>query len=439
MQDILAGLQYSHEQGVIHRDIKPANIMLTRDGHAKIADFGIARIEHSDVTQIGVVLGTPAYMSPEQFRGEVVSASTDIYSAGIILYQLLTGGRPFDGGLATIMHKVLGTDPLKPSDISGTVPHSADAVVARAMAKRPDQRFRDAKQFAQALHDALTAKPVKPVAQSLKALAGRIPARRATEPPNRYLIASALLAALVAAGGTATYWMSGSHPAAKSGERPQNSAGSPPVQATLQTAPATPQAPKQASQTSIVDVPPSSHPERPGAPQSVPLDLTSTPPANPAQALPAETTAPLIATTPPAPDLLAPALPTLATPQYSPPLGPPNALGPSQPLRREPRPQSRRPVVRQTPEPGTDNESSAPVAAAPNQLGGQSTGRRSRDAGPEQDPAKTAARDNAVTPSTVPSPSVPASTESAAPPKTYGTMSIVNGRRVFVPSPGSDR
>ena len=72
MQDILTGLQYSHNRGIVHRDIKPANIMLTRDGHAKIADFGIARVENSDITQVGMMMGTPAYMSPEQFRGDTI-------------------------------------------------------------------------------------------------------------------------------------------------------------------------------------------------------------------------------------------------------------------------------------------------------------------------------------------------------------------------------
>lgn len=436
MQDILAGLQYSHERGVIHRDIKPANIMLTRERHAKIADFGIARIEHSDATQVGMVLGTPAYMSPEQFRGETTSPSTDIYSAGIILYQLLTGERPFDGGLATIMHKVLGTDPPKPSDISVTVPHSADAVVARAMAKRPDQRFRDAKQFAQALHAALTAEPVKPAARPLRALAGRNPAGHATKTPNRYLVASALLAALVAAGGTTAYWLSSPHPAAQSERRPQTPAGSPPVQATLQTPPVTPQAPKQASQASTADAPPAPAPERAGAPRSAPPDLTPTLPAVPVQAPPGEAPAPLTAPALPAPALVAPALPTPATPQYAPPLGAPNAPRPLQPLRREPRPRS---VVRQTPEPETDNAPPASVAGAPNQPGGQSAERRPRDAGPEPDPAKTAARDNAATPPTVPPPPIPSSADGAAAPRSLGTMSIVNGRRVFVPSPGSDR
>jgi eukaryotic-like serine/threonine-protein kinase len=151
MSDILAGLEYCHQRGVVHRDIKPSNIMVSQDGHAKIADFGLARLDDSNLTQIGMVMGTPAFMSPEQFRGGVTDWRTDIYSAGVILYVLLTGERPFDGGLATIMHKALNTDPPKPSQLSAMVNPSVDGVVVRAMAKRPDQRFQSAKEFADTL------------------------------------------------------------------------------------------------------------------------------------------------------------------------------------------------------------------------------------------------------------------------------------------------
>ena len=159
MDDVLAGLQYSHDRGVVHRDIKPANIMLTSERRAKIADFGIARIETSSMTQTGTMLGTPAYMSPEQFTGQVVDARTDVYSAGVVLYQLLTGERPFEGGLTAIMHKVLNTDPPAPSEIAVTVPSSMDAVVRRAMAKRPDDRYPSAAAFAEAIRGAVTASP----------------------------------------------------------------------------------------------------------------------------------------------------------------------------------------------------------------------------------------------------------------------------------------
>jgi serine/threonine-protein kinase len=155
MQGVLAGLQYSHDRGVVHRDIKPGNIILSPDGTVKIADFGIARIESSSMTQAGTVLGTPAYMSPEQFMGQTVDARTDIYSAGVMFYQLLTGERPFEGSMSAIMHKALNTEPPRPSDISVTAPTALDMVVARAMAKRPENRFETAAQFAEAIRTAL--------------------------------------------------------------------------------------------------------------------------------------------------------------------------------------------------------------------------------------------------------------------------------------------
>ncbi|WP_144300180.1 serine/threonine-protein kinase, partial [Elioraea rosea] len=155
MDELLAALAHAHEKGVVHRDIKPANMMLTRSGQVKVADFGIARIESSTMTQAGTVLGTPAYMSPEQFRGEPVDARTDLYSAGVVLYQLLTGDKPFEGNLTAIMHKVLNVDPPRPSEIAGSVPAALDAVVRRAMAKRPGERFETATAFRQALAEAM--------------------------------------------------------------------------------------------------------------------------------------------------------------------------------------------------------------------------------------------------------------------------------------------
>ncbi|MSP00676.1 MAG: serine/threonine protein kinase [Acetobacteraceae bacterium] len=157
MEDLLAGLQFSHERGVVHRDIKPANLMLTLSGQAKIADFGIARIESSSMTQAGTVLGTPAYMSPEQFMGLVVDARSDIYSSGVLLYQLLTGERPFEGSMSAIMHKALNTEAPSPSQISVTAPRPFDAVVKKAMAKRPEDRFASAAEFMAAIRAATMA------------------------------------------------------------------------------------------------------------------------------------------------------------------------------------------------------------------------------------------------------------------------------------------
>src|ERR1700692_4077173 len=155
MEQLLAGLHFSHDRGVVQRDIKPANIMLTSGGQVKIADFGIARIESSSMTQAGTVMGTPAYMSPEQFMGQVVDARSDIYSSGVLLYQLLTGERPFEGSMSAIMHKALNVEPPRPSDLSVTAPRALDAVVAKAMGKRPEQRFSSADEMARALRMAV--------------------------------------------------------------------------------------------------------------------------------------------------------------------------------------------------------------------------------------------------------------------------------------------
>ena len=154
MTQILDALGYSHRLGVIHRDIKPANVILLADGGVKVADFGIAHIESSNMTQAGSVLGTPSYMSPEQIMGLPVDGRSDLFSAGVVLYQFLTGERPFSGSTTATMHKVLEEDPLPPSRFNVQVPGAMDAVVRKALAKRPDERFQTADEFAAALRDA---------------------------------------------------------------------------------------------------------------------------------------------------------------------------------------------------------------------------------------------------------------------------------------------
>ncbi len=151
MGEILDALDYSHRQGVVHRDIKPANIILLANGTAKVADFGIARLETSTLTQAGSVLGTPSYMSPEQFMGQTVDGRSDIFSAGVVLYQFLTGERPFTGAFTTIMHKVLKENPPLPSELNVQVPMAFDAVVRKALAKRPEERYQSAAEFRQAI------------------------------------------------------------------------------------------------------------------------------------------------------------------------------------------------------------------------------------------------------------------------------------------------
>jgi len=157
MTKILDALDYSHRQGVIHRDIKPANIILLADGSVKVADFGIAHIETSNMTQAGTTLGTPAYMSPEQIMGLPVDGRSDLFSAGVILYQFLTGERPFSGTSTTTMRKVLEENPLPPSRFNVQAPAAMDAVVHKALAKRPEDRFQTANEFAAALNAAAAA------------------------------------------------------------------------------------------------------------------------------------------------------------------------------------------------------------------------------------------------------------------------------------------
>ena len=157
LSQILAALGYSHRLGVVHRDIKPSNIFLLPDGTVKVADFGIAHIESSELTQVGTVLGTPAYMSPEQILGLPVDGRSDLFSVGVILYQFLTGERPFTGNATITMRKVLEEDPLPPSRFNVQIPGAMDAVVRKALAKKPDERFQSAEEFAAALDAAARA------------------------------------------------------------------------------------------------------------------------------------------------------------------------------------------------------------------------------------------------------------------------------------------
>ncbi|MBR0674462.1 serine/threonine-protein kinase, partial [Neoroseomonas soli] len=172
MGEVCAALNYSHQRGVVHRDIKPGNIMMTTDGQVKIADFGIARLENSSMTQVGTLIGTPSYMAPEQFRGEPVDLRADIWAAGVMLYQLLTGEKPFEGGFSAVMHKALHTEPPPPSQLSVTTPRAFDAVIAHALAKRPDDRFRSAAEFGEAIRAAAAAPAGGPEPVGLAGLPG---------------------------------------------------------------------------------------------------------------------------------------------------------------------------------------------------------------------------------------------------------------------------
>ena len=315
MADVLAGLAYSHGRGVVHRDIKPANIMLTAEDQAKIADFGIARIEASSMTQAGTVMGTPAYMSPEQFMGQAVDRRTDIYSCGVMLYQLLTGERPFEGSMTSIMHKAMTTTPPRPSELAVTAPPALDAVVAKAMARRPEDRFDTAAEFAQALRappaaaeDAGDATVVVPrPARAMPATVRPVPqpARQRRRVP---LLVAGGMAVLAAAGAAA--WM-----LASPAEAPRQAASitvpappSPgPVPAApsdpaplaapiLQAMPMPPGVPEPASAPPVASpsLPPPAPDPVPAAPQQT-ASVTAQPLATPAPALPARDTAAIAA------------------------------------------------------------------------------------------------------------------------------------------------
>ncbi len=161
---ILAALDYSHRHGIVHRDIKPANVMLTRTGDVKVMDFGIARAINdvaSTMTSASAVMGTAQYLSPEQARGEVVDARSDLYSTGVVLFELLTGKAPFTGDSAVaIAYQHVSEMPAIPSTIEPGVSPEIDAVVMRALAKRADDRYQSASDFRADVERAIAGSPV---------------------------------------------------------------------------------------------------------------------------------------------------------------------------------------------------------------------------------------------------------------------------------------
>jgi hypothetical protein len=153
-------LHHAHTKKIIHRDIKPANIMLLDNGQAKVMDFGIARLEASTLTTTGEFFGTPAYMSPEQAKGDPVDPRTDLFSLGCVLHQLLTGKKPFDGAtLPAILMRVMQGTPAPPSRVQPGLPAGLDQVVARTLAKDRDARYADGKSMAEDLEDLLADRP----------------------------------------------------------------------------------------------------------------------------------------------------------------------------------------------------------------------------------------------------------------------------------------
>jgi len=163
MTELLDALECAHEAGVIHRDVKPANVMIDAGGHAKLTDFGVARFtepdgEQLEATRAGTIVGTPSYMSPEQIQGQPLDRRTDIFSAGVLFYQLLTGQKPFEGTQWALAKKIIQDDPVWPSSLV-QIPTAIDRVVARALAKATEQRYQTARGFAGSLKRILEGKP----------------------------------------------------------------------------------------------------------------------------------------------------------------------------------------------------------------------------------------------------------------------------------------
>jgi predicted Ser/Thr protein kinase len=152
VRQVCAGLDYAHARGIVHRDIKPANIMITADGTVKIMDFGVAKSGGSGMTSTGAVVGTPNYMSPEQVMGQPLDGRTDLFSLGVVLYEMLTGSRPFAGeSVTTIIYKIMHEAPTAPCDLVRSINPGLSALVMKALAKDPEERFASGAELARAM------------------------------------------------------------------------------------------------------------------------------------------------------------------------------------------------------------------------------------------------------------------------------------------------
>ena len=185
IRQLLDGLGHAHAAGVIHRDVKPSNILINNDGRIKISDFGIARIESSQLTQVGDVLGTPHYMAPEQFMGADIGLQADLYSVGVIAYELLAGRKPFIGNSAKVMHQVMNERARQPVHAESKLSPLLDRVLQKALSKKREDRFQNAREFADAFQAAIDASlavngaaPAAAGARRGRAPAGRAPADR---------------------------------------------------------------------------------------------------------------------------------------------------------------------------------------------------------------------------------------------------------------------
>jgi len=174
---VAEGLSYAHERGIVHRDIKPGNIMVLPDGRVKIMDFGIAHVHEPTVkTQTGVLLGSPQYMSPEQIAGQAVDHRADIFSLGLVLYEMLTGVKPFQGeDIPELMFKVANLSATPPSHLAPDLPPVIDFIIARALKKKAEERYATAADMAKDLREAMAEVAAAEAAGATRADAPTVP------------------------------------------------------------------------------------------------------------------------------------------------------------------------------------------------------------------------------------------------------------------------
>ncbi|MFH2056403.1 MAG: serine/threonine-protein kinase, partial [bacterium] len=154
VRQVCSAIEYAHAAGVIHRDIKPANIMVLDDFKIKVMDFGIALSQSSSMTQTGMAMGTPNYIAPEILRGQEATPRSDIFSLGVVLYELLTHRKPFQAdNISALVYKVVHEQPQWPTEVDPKIPALFDVVVKKALAKNPQERYQNAREFAAALED----------------------------------------------------------------------------------------------------------------------------------------------------------------------------------------------------------------------------------------------------------------------------------------------
>ncbi len=178
MEQTCSALQFAHERNVIHRDIKPANLMLTADDTVKVTDFGTAKIlQFGTVQQTAHVMGTPSYMSPEQVKGRAVDGRSDIFSLGVMLYEMVTGEKPFPGqNITTVIYKIVNEDPVPPRQINPSIHPGISAIVMRALEKEPDQRYQNCREMLEDLRSYRTLAPGGGNPQATMVMGGGSPA-----------------------------------------------------------------------------------------------------------------------------------------------------------------------------------------------------------------------------------------------------------------------